>query len=442
MNFAVAASDADLVLRGGAIGSPRLTAGPGRGITESLASHLERLGDPLGAIGKTSPTEFIQMVRKSGLRGRGGGGFPVGEKLAAVASRTGFGNRALVVANAAESEPASAKDRFLLSARPHLVLDGIEIAARAVGARQAYICISQRSDRAVRALRQALVERVEARSLLVPVEVVLAAPTFVGGDETALLGWIAGGAPSPTLVPPLPAEKGLRGRPTLVQNAETLAHLALIARFGPEWFRRVGTEEEPGTMLVTVSGSVARAGVYEAPIGVGLADVLEAAGWSAETDFILVGGYFGSWVTRQDADERALSRASLASSGASPGAGVILALPNSACGIRETAEAVDWLAGASSGQCGPCVHGLAAVAACVTQLASPATAHRADLERLVRWCSEIEGRGACRHPDGVVKLVRSSLHVFASEVEVHRRGRCSGSYEGWLPLPLTGRASR
>jgi len=437
VNLAMSAADTDLEVRGGVLDSPRLLAGPGREIPESLASHLDRLGDPLGAVGRTPPRDLIQGIRASGLRGRGGGGFPVGEKLAAVAASSGVGNRAVVVVNASESEPASAKDRLLLSLRPHLVIDGIQVAARAVGARKAYICVSQRSDQAVRALRRALRERREARLLPVEVEVVLAARTFVGGDETALLSWIAGGAPSPTVVPPLPAQRGLAGRPTLVQNAESLAHLALIARFGPEWFRRVGTKEEPGTMLVTVSGCVTRAGVYEVPIGVQLRDVLDSSGWSGETGVILVGGYFGSWVSRQDATEKDLSRASLATCGAAPGAGVIVALPKSACGVKETAEVVDWLAAESSGQCGPCVHGLSAVAACLGQLASPASARRADLGRLARWCSEIEGRGACRHPDGVIKLVRSCLRVFATEVEAHRSGRCFGSYQGWLPLPAT-----
>jgi NADH:ubiquinone oxidoreductase subunit F (NADH-binding) len=354
-----------------------------------------------------------------------------------VAASAGVRNHAVVVANASESEPASAKDRLLLSLRPHLVIDGVEVAARAVGARKAYICVSQRSDHAVRALRQALQERREARLLPIEVEVVLAARAFVGGDETALLSWIAGGAPSPTVVPPLPAHRGLSGRPSLVQNAESLAHLALIARFGPDWFRKVGTRDEPGTMLVTLSGCVTRAGVYEVPIGVPLRAVLDLGGWSGETGVVLVGGYFGSWVNRQDAGEQELSRASLATCGAAPGAGVILALPRSACGVKETAEVVDWLAAESSGQCGPCVHGLSAVAACVAQIASPASARRADLGRLLRWCAEIEGRGACRHPDGVIKLVRSCLRVFAPEVEAHRGGRCFGSYQGWLPLPAT-----
>ncbi|MGB6771290.1 MAG: NADH-ubiquinone oxidoreductase-F iron-sulfur binding region domain-containing protein [Candidatus Dormiibacterota bacterium] len=442
MNVATSPAAKDLAIRAGFLGSPRLLAGPGREIPESLASHRDRLGDPLGGAGKTSPRDLIQRIRASGLRGRGGGGFPVSEKLAAVAASTGFRNQAVVVANASESEPASAKDRLLLSLRPHLVIDGIEVAARAVGATRAYICVSQRSDHVVRALQQALRERREARLLPVAVEVVPAARTFVGGDETALLSWIAGGAPRPTVVPPLPAHRGLTGRPTLVQNAESLAHLALISRFGPDWFRRVGTKEEPGTMLVTVSGCVTRAGVYEVPVGVRLSDVLDSSGWSRETGVVLVGGYFGSWVNRQDAAEKDLSRASLATCDAAPGAGVIVALPESACGVKETAAVVDWLAAESSGQCGPCVHGLSAVAACLAQLASPGTARRADIGRLLRWCNEIEGRGACRHPDGVIKLVRSCLRVFAPEVEAHRSGRCFGSYEGWLPLPATAQQVR
>lgn len=442
MTTAVALPDTDLVRHRGGIGPPRLTAGPGPGITESLASHRARLGGPWSAAERRPPSHFIEEIRRSGLSGRGGGGFPVAEKLAAVARHSGLGYRAVVVANACESEPASAKDRLLTSARPHLVIDGIELAARAVGARRAFICVSPRSDLAMGALGGALEERRKSDSLAIPVEMVAGAPQFVGGDETALLRWIAGGAPKPTLVPPLPAEKGLRGRPTLVQNAETLANLALISRFGADWFRRSGTAEEPGTMLITVSGSVARPGVYETPIGVGFQKIFAVGGVSEETESVLVGGYFGTWVKRQHALRSVLSRTSLRGSGASPGAGVILALPASACGIRETARVVGWLAGESAGQCGPCVRGLPAVSACLTQLASPATARRADVERLARWCGEIEGRGACRHPDGVVKLVRSCLGVFAAEVEAHRRGGCAGSSEWWLPLPPNAKSGR
>jgi NADH:ubiquinone oxidoreductase subunit F (NADH-binding) len=223
----------------------------------------------------------------------------------------------------------------------------------------------------------------------------------------------------------------MRGRPTLVQNVETLAHLALIARYGTEWFRELGTDGEPGSALVTLSGAVSRPGVYEVGLGMPIRELIEWAGGTAEpVSAYLIGGYFGSWVAAADAERAALLDSQLTPLGASLGARTLFVLPARVCGIAETARLARYLASESAGQCGPCVHGLDAIAGGLEQLAR---SERADHSRLERWLEQVRGRGACRHPDGAVRLVASALDVFAREVELHAAGRCSGDGQFVLP---------
>ena len=396
---------------------PRLLAGasPG-GPAVSLDDHLLRYGPPPGARG------LAGLVDAAGLRGRGGAGFPTGRKLAAVA---GAGRRPIVVANGVEGEPVSSKDRTLMRHVPHLVLDGASLAAAAVGAREAIVAVGSGGRGHIDVLRAALAERRRRRVDRVSIRLEPVPQRFVAGEETALVSWLNGGPPKPTFTPPRPFERGVGRAPTLVQNVETLANVALIARYGPGWFRLLGTREEPGTALVTLGGAVAAAGVYEVPLGLPLPELLEwAGGATVPVRAFLVGGYFGTWVPAADALRCPLSDAGLASSGASLGARTIYALPERTCGLRQTARAASYLAGESAGQCGPCVHGLAAIAAALERLARPG-ADPADVRRVERWSGQVEGRGACRHPDGAVRLVRSALTVFADELERHVRGRCT-----------------
>jgi NADH:ubiquinone oxidoreductase subunit F (NADH-binding) len=237
----------------------------------------------------------------------------------------------------------------------------------------------------------------------------------------------------PVLVPPRPYERGYRNRPTLVQNVETLAQLALIARFGPAWFRELGTPVDPGTVLVTVSGAVSAPGVYEMAFGTPMANLLAAAGGASEPlQALLIGGYFGTWVEAERGMSLRLAREDLLSVGCALGSGVVVALGDSVCGLQESARVIDYLARQSAGQCGPCTFGLRAIADGVSDLAS-GVADRAAIERVWRWADEIRGRGACHHPDGAARFVQSSLTVFADEIERHRRGGC-GRPSGELPL--------
>ena len=376
---------------------------------------------------------LIAEVERAGLRGRGGGAFPTGRKLRAVRAA---GRAPVVVANGTEGEFASAKDKVLLAQAPHLVLDGAVLAAEMVGATDAVVVVHQEVRAIVDAARA---ERTVAGTERVRLHVLTAADGFVAGEASAVVHWVERGVPLPRRTPPRLAERGLRGRPTLVQNVETLAHVALIGRHGAEWFRAVGTSDEPGSMLVTLAGALRRPGVYEIEIGVSLDEVLDAAGGaSSPLSALLLGGYFGTWIRASAAAGLAFSSAGLAPSGSAVGAGLIVALPADACGLVETARVARYLASSSAGQCGPCVFGLDAIAG---ELERAATGESFDLERLRRWLDQVDGRGACRHPDGVVRFVRSCLDAFGDEIDQHRAGWCCGTQpEPVLPVPFRPRS--
>jgi NADH:ubiquinone oxidoreductase subunit F (NADH-binding) len=410
----------------GPSGLPRLLAGLGpAGATMTLADHRAVHGPMPRIVGP----ELIDLVHRSGLRGRGGADFPTAVKLRSVAERRGA---ATVVVNGSETEPASAKDRLLLARLPHLVLDGAVLAARTVGAREVIVKVGDGTPAVIRALEGAAAVRDDDK---IAFSVVAGPDGYVTGEETAVLHFLSRGVAKPTFVPPRPYERGLGGRPTLVQNPETCAQMALIARFGPEWFRELGSDADPGSALVTISGAVQTPGVYELAFGTPLVDLLAAAGGATEPlQALLVGGYFGTWVESERALKLRLSREDLRGVGCALGSGVLLALGESACGLHESARVVDYLADQSAGQCGPCVHGLRAIADSVQALAEGVVDPQ-EIERLRRWTAEIRGRGACHHPDGAARFVESALSVFGHELEHHRRERCVARPAG---LPLSG----
>jgi NADH:ubiquinone oxidoreductase subunit F (NADH-binding) len=271
----------------------------------------------------------------------------------------------------------------------------------------------------------------------VPIEVVSAPGGYVAGEESAVVHYLNGGAERPTFVPPRPFERGYRGRPTLIQNPETLAQLALVARFGSRWYRELGTVADPGSALVTITGAVRAPGVYELAFGTEMSDLLAAAGGPSEPlQALLVGGYFGTWVKAWQAMGLRLAREDLRSVGCTLGSGVLFALGESSCGLHESARVISYLASQSAGQCGPCTYGLRAIADAVGALAD-GVAHPRERDRVLRWTSEVRGRGACHHPDGAVRLVESALAVFGEDIASHRNGRCDARPAG---LPLGGPA--
>jgi NADH:ubiquinone oxidoreductase subunit F (NADH-binding) len=395
----------------------RLLAGPAAaGGPESFASHTTRLGArPDGPAARNA----IDALESSGLLGRGGAGFPVGRKWRSVAGQAG-GPPAILV-NGAEGEPLSSKDRTLLRLRPHLVLDGALIAADAVGADRIALYVGSAHREARLALRHAISERGDVR---VPIRIVNAPDTYVAGEESAAVHFVNAGDARPMTTPPRPFEHGIGGRPTLVQNVESLAAAALIARRGPGWYRETGRSNTPGTALVTVTGSAVD-GIHEIEIGMPIAELAGVSGAGGTADnrqAVLLGGYFGGWVSAERAWRLPLDPVGLRDAGTAFGCGVVAFLGNDVCGVRATARIMGWMAGQSAAQCGPCVFGLRAIADATARIAERRP-ERDDLARLERWAEQIAGRGACRHPDGAVGQLLSSLRVFSDEWKLHQRHR-------------------
>ncbi len=328
-----------------------------------------------------------------------------------------------------ESEPASEKDQALLARAPHLVLDGIALASAAVGAAEAHLCLARTREWITDAVHAAIAERQRARLDVVPITVHEVPHQYVSSEETALVHWLNGGEAKPTTTPPRPFDRGVGKRPTLIHNVETLAHVALIARYGAHWFRQAGTSDTAGTMLTTVTGSVAQPGVYEIEAGIRVEDALALAGARHDSQAVLIGGYFGTWHDVADVAGLPFTAAGLRPVGAAPGAGVVLVLPAGSCGLAEAARILRYLAGQSAQQCGPCMFGLPAIAEDMAQLAS----NRPEgdpLERMQRRFAQIAGRGACRHPDGAVRMAASALSAFAADAHAHARRRGCAAKHG------------
>ncbi|MEN3362049.1 MAG: hypothetical protein V7637_6031, partial [Mycobacteriales bacterium] len=420
----------------------RLLSGLGRsGRPLSHHDHVRRFGPLPPRRGDQPDLGLVELVERSGLLGRGGAGFPTGRKLRAVAAGAG-GRQPVLIANGAEGEPVARKDALLLGQAPHLVLDGIVLAARAIGATDGYLCIHSGSS-ALPALNRALAERDQAADG-VRIGIDQVPHRYVSSEKTSLVSWLEGGAAVPRFTPPSPRERGVDGRPTLIQNVETLAHLALIARHGAAWYRSVGDPAEPGSLLVTVAGAVARPGVVEVASGTPIGEVLRLAGVDPRVlSAVLVGGYFGGWLQVDEALPVPLSHAGLRAVGLGLGAGILVALPAGACGLAETARVAWYLAGESAGQCGPCRNGLPAIAGALSAVAAGEPGSAAAIAAIDRWSSLVDGRGACHLPDGAVRFVGSAWRAFATDVARHTRwGPCDGVHHPpVLPIPDHGRAT-
>ena len=414
-----------------------LAAAAGRG--PDLESHLSVHG-PLPAAGFASSTagqSLYTQIARSGLTGRGGAGFPTAAKIELLASQR---RRGTVLVNAMEGEPASGKDGVLLQHAPHLVLDGAQVAAALVGAQDIVVCVAADDAGGAEAVARALAERHRGRVDPVPARLEQPPGRYAAGEESALADWVGGGRGLPAFRPDKSLPLAVRRRPALVQNAETLAQLALVTRHGAEWFRSAGLPDAPGTTLVTLCGAVPSPGVVEVELGTPVSALLELGGWRGRPQGVLLGGYGGAFLSGDDVDTP-YAPGPLAERGAVVGAGIAGVVPEGACAVAETARIVSYLAGQSAGQCGPCTFGLPALAQDLALLARGGADGRL-LERLEGRLGAIDGRGACRLPDGAVRLVRSALRVFADDVTAHARRRpCPGwNRRALFPVPPSGPA--
>lgn len=395
-------------------------------IPRSRSEHTSQFGPVPDLDSPERCARLVDEVERSGLRGRGGGWFPTHTKLRAVTEsaasrrRISRSRHPIAIANGMEGEPASSKDAALMAANPHLVLDGLAMAARSVGATEARIAVHRGSP----------VEQVMTRALLerdndpLPISLVLPPARYVASEESALAHWVGDGIATPVF-PDRPFQKGTDGRPTLVQNVETLAHLALIGRHGGAWFRERGCAAAPGTTLVTVAGAVARPSVVEVPVGTSVADIIDLAGGSVgPVRGYLTGGYGGAWVGADRLDSATWDPDGVRAAGGVIGASVLWILGDGTCPLVELDRITTWMAGESAGQCGPCMFGLPSVADDVRELAVGRP--QPDLlPRLRQRLGLVAGRGGCKHPDGTARLVATALDAFADEVRHHEQGACS-----------------
>jgi NADH:ubiquinone oxidoreductase subunit F (NADH-binding) len=389
----------------------------------TMQAHLRRYGAlPVGgASGAGRSDRLLAEIERSGLTGRGGGGFPTARKLWLARST----HRSTLIVNAMEGEPASAKDHFLVATAPHLVLDGAELVAAALGAARTVVCTADHAPEMARSLARAQEERGGGRGGARGAEIRQLPGRYVGGEESALASAVAGGPGVPRFRPDKSAPLSAGRHAAIVHNVETLANVALIARYGAAWFREVGAPEAPGTCLVTISGGVERPGVVEVATGAPVSEIIELARPSAPVQAVLVGGYGGSWLSGGDL-ATPFAPAELRRVGASMGAGVLVVLAAGSCGIKETERIARFMAAQSAGQCGPCLFGLPAIAADLGTIAD-GTGAPAVFDRLLARCGAVTGGGGCGVPDGVVRLVRSALEVFSADISRHVHGApCAG----------------
>ncbi|MET9621887.1 NADH-ubiquinone oxidoreductase-F iron-sulfur binding region domain-containing protein [Streptomyces sp. NPDC006464] len=414
------------------IRTPPSTAGV-LGATPDLAESLESYRSAGGYAATTGPDELLRHLTASGLRGRGGAGFPAAVKLQAVRDRAvparyprdhGAGDRRgapVVVANGEEGEPGSVKDRWLLRARPHLVLDGLALAAAVTGADRGYVYLSD--PEAAARVRGALA----AHEQRLPVEVIETAHTYVAGEESAVVRRIDGGPALPVAKPPRPFERGVGGAPTLVANVETLARIALTAA-RPDLRRRIAR-----TTLVTLSGGPGAPVLTEVPYGTPLR-ALAAAHGVPDAAGALTGGLFGGFVDA-NALRLPLDPDAPAGAGSAPGCGAVHFLTGGACPVAVAVDAVGHLAAESSRQCGVCVAGTAAVSGALTALAA-GTAGPDTVASLERWATGLPGRGACGLLDAAAANAGSLLRAFPAVVRSHLAAPCPACARGSQPQRL------
>ncbi|OBC01047.1 NADH dehydrogenase [Mycobacterium sp. 852013-50091_SCH5140682] len=371
------------------------------------------------------PGRLLDEVQASGLLGRGGAAFPLAVKLRTVRDNGREAGGAVAIGNGEEGEPASIKDRWLLRNRPHMVLDGLRLAAAMIGAPHVYLYVSDR--RAAEQVQAALGELSgELGSLRI--ELVVVAPGYVAGEETAAVHVVNGGPAKPTDKPPRPFEQGVGGLPTLVSNVETLAQLAYLNIHGATQFRTVGTHASPGTFLATITGAGRPAALYELPHGVAVADLLTLHGIPAQhVTGALMGGYFAGLLNR-DILGATLDHETIRELGSGLGCGAITILTDD-CPVAVAASVLSYFDRENAGQCGSCFNGTAAMAAVATALRD-GVACEDDVARLRRWSVVLRGRGACATLDGAANVAAGLLTQFPDLVQRHLENRCSACRSG------------
>src|SRR5213080_1594680 len=369
------------------------------------------------------PDAVIQLVKDSGLRGRGGAGFPTGNKWGFIPQ--GDGKPHYLVVNADESEPGTCKDIPLMLANPHVLLEGIVIASYAIRASHAFIYVRGEVLHVVRRLQAAVQEAYAAGILGAKVlgtdfalEVVVhaGAGAYICGEETALLDSLEGFRGQPRLRPPFPAVAGLYASPTVINNVESIASVPAIVENGVEWFRKFGTEKSPGFTLYSLSGHVNKPGQYEAPLGITLRQLIDLAGGvreGHELKFWTPGGSSTPYFTAEHLDVP-LDFDSVAAAGSMLGTTALMVFDETDSIVEATLRFTEFYAHESCGKCTPCREGTYWLVQILERLVH-GRGTAADLDLLTDTCDNILGRSFCALGDGATSCIASSLKYFRDD---------------------------
>lgn len=375
------------------------------------------------------PEDIVGELKKSGLRGRGGAGFPTGIKWDKVLNHRV--KERYFVCNAGEHEPGTFKDRYLLKHYPHQLLEGCLIAAYTVRAKAAFIYANHEYEEERKNLKQAI-EQARAKGLLgknvlgsgrdLEIEIFEGHGSYVAGEETAMLESMQGRPAMPRQKPPFyPTDFGLYGKPTLVNNVETLCNIPRILRKGADWFTQVGTEKCPGTMLFSLSGAVNKPGVYEMPLGTPLRKLIEEFGGGVpggrKVKAVFPGGPAFSMVTADQLD-LPMDFDALKKAGTGLGSAGVIVVDDATCMVAQTLKFSNFFKNESCGQCPPCRMGTLNLAALMTKIEQGEGTQK-DMDSLLQLCGFVKGTGYCTLVTGAAVLVQSAVRLFRPEFEAH-----------------------
>ena len=382
------------------------------------------------------PTDVVEEIKRSGLRGRGGAGFPTGKKWEMVASHRV--TERYLVCNGGEHEPGTFKDRYLLRFNPHQLLEGMAIAAYAVSAKESYLFLDGTFTDEIARVKQAiddarkgefLGKNIFGTDFSCDIQVFLGPNSYVAGEETAMLEAMQGRPAKPKPKPPFyPTVYGLYGKPTLVNNVETLSNIPHILRHGADWYRSFGTQTCPGTMIFSISGDVNRPGVYELPLGTPLRKLIYDHGGGIKNGRSLKAVYPGgpsqAFLVPKDIDV-AMDFDSLKAIGSGLGSAGVIVLDDTNCMVEQTMKFCGFFETESCGQCPPCKMGTHYLRQLLEKIET-GQGKEEDLQSLKQLSGFVKGRGDCTVVTGAAVTVESGLRHFHEEFEAHiREHRCT-----------------
>jgi bidirectional [NiFe] hydrogenase diaphorase subunit len=385
------------------------------------------------AVTMRRPADILEEIVRSGLRGRGGAGYPTGLKWKTVAKAASAMGK-YVICNADEGDPGAFMDRSVLESVPQQVLEGMAIAGYAVGANHGYIYVRAEYPLAVKRLRLAI-RQAEHNGLLganiaetnfdFHIDIRIGAGAFVCGEETALIASVEGRRGTPRPRPPFPAESGLWGRPTLINNVETLASVASIIRHGGDWYRAIGTEKSAGTKVFALAGRVVNTGLIEVPMGVPLRDIVFDIGGGiaggAKFKAVQTGGPSGGCIPADGLD-MPVDYESLANAGSIMGSGGMIVMDETSCMVDVAKYFMDFCQEESCGKCAPCRVGTVQLYGLLDRI-SRGEATLQDLARLERLADMVKSTSLCGLGQGAPNPVFSTLRYFRHEYLAHIEDR-------------------